>query len=421
MEQLNLTTSNWSFLQKLLFRLFFLIYALIMVVFRNGTLPFINSIYVIILKPLQSFVLWMGALLLNGKEVMQPTNTGSGDTTFNYILLSGVVLAAAIGTIIWSVLDRKRPNYQKLLYYLSVLVRYYLGFFMFSYGLAKLFNMQFGDLSEYRLKSTYGQSSPMGLAWAFFSYYTGYKYFMGIAEVLGGLLLLFRRTVALGAIITLTVTANIVAVNYFFDVPVKILSTILLSMSVFLILKDAKRFFNFFLLNKATEPANLGYFNGKKHSLTISLLKYALIIYLVIPEYINYSSQKNYFKIYGKFQVESIKQTNLNTLISNNDSTNWKNIEIKFDSAKVQLANNKTLIFLANIDKANNQLLLFTDGNRAHQYQFTYTYSEPDMLVLSSINLPDHKMMLFKLRKFNADYPLTNRGFHWINEYPYNK
>lgn len=417
----DLTTSKWSFLQKLLSRLFFLIYALIIVVFRNGTLPFINSVYNIILKPMQNFVLWMGAILLDGRVVTQPTNTGSGDTTFNYILLLGVVLAAVIGTIIWSILDRNRPNYKMLLYYLSVLVRYYLGFFMFSYGLAKLFNMQFGDLSEYRLKSTYGQSSPMGLAWAFFSYSTGYKYFMGIAEALGGLLLFFRRTVALGAIITLTVTANIVAVNYFFDVPVKILSTILLSMSVFLILKDAKRFFNFFLLNKATEPANLGYFNGKNHSLTLTLLKYALIIYLVVPEYINYSSHKNDIKIYGKFQVESMKQTNLNTLISNSDSSNWKNIEIKFDSAKVQLANNKTLIFLANIDRANNQLILFADGNMAHRYQFTYAYPEPDMLVLSSINLPDHKMLLFKLRKSSIDYPLTNRGFHWINEYPYNK
>lgn len=417
----DLTTSNWSFLQKLLFRLFFLIYALITVVFRNGTLPFFNSIYVIILKPLQNFVLWMGAILLNGKVVTQPANTGSGDTTFNYVLLLGVVLAAVIGTIIWSVLDRKRPNYQKLLYYLSVLIRYYLGFFMLSYGLAKLFNMQFGDLSEYRLKSTYGQSSPMGLAWAFFSYSSGYKYFMGIAEALGGLLLLFRRTVALGAIITLTVTANIVAVNYFFDVPVKILATVLLSMSVFLILKDAKRFLNFFLLNKATQPANLGYFNGKKHSLTVLLLKYALIIYFVVPEYINYSSHKNNFKIYGKFQVESMKQTNLNNIISKNDSVNWKNIEINFDSAKVQLANNKTLIFLANIDRVNNQLILFADGNMAHRYQFTYEYTIPDKLVLSSINLPDHKMILFQLRKSRSDYPLTNRGFHWINEYPYNK
>ncbi len=414
-------TSQWSFLQKLLFRLFFLIYALIIVVFRNGTLPIFNSIYNIILKPLQNFVLWLGALLLNGKIVTQPASTGSGDTTYNYILLLGIVLAAVFGTIIWSVLDRKRPNYQKLFYYLSVLVRYYLGFFMLSYGLAKLFNMQFGDLSAYRLKSTYGQSSPMGLAWAFFSYSTGYKYFVGIAEVLGGLLLLFRRTLALGAVITLTVTANIVAVNYFFDVPVKILSTILLSMSVFLILKDAKRFLNFFLLNKATEPVNIGYFNGKKHALTLTILKYALIIYLVAPEYINYSTHKNDFKIYGKFQVESSKQTNLSTLKSNIDSISWKSIEINYDSVKVQLTNNKSLIFLTNIDQVNKQIILFADGNMAHQYQFTYAHTEPDVLVLSSINLPDHQKLLFKLRKSSSDYPLTNRGFHWINEYPYNK
>ncbi len=422
MKEENLAVSDWSFFQKILFRLFFLLYVLIIFVFRNGSMPLVNSIYGILLKPLNFSVLWLGKLLLNGKEVAQPLSTGSGDTTFNYITLFGVVLAAVIGAIIWSVLDRNRSNYQKLFYFLSVLIRFYLGFWMISYGLMKLFNMQFGDLSEYSLKKTYGESSPMGLAWAFFSYSTGYKYFMGMAEALGGLLLLFRRTVALGAIITLTVTANIVAVNYFFDVPVKIFSTILLSMSFFLILKDAKRFLNFFLLNKATQPVNLGSFNGKKHSIWLTICKYGLIIYLVIPVCANYFTHRNDFKIYGKFQVESIKQTDLNTQINNTDSVTWKKVDILFDSVKVELSNNKTLIFLCNVDRVNKKIILFSSGNNNLQYEFTYEYKMPDQLVLSSINLSSHKLLLVNLRKNNtASFPLMSRGFHWVNEYPYSR
>jgi len=341
MEKLNLKTSNWSFVEKLAFRLFFLLFVLVIVAYRNGALPFMNLIYSISLKPLQLFVLWMGKLLLNGKEVTQPAITGSGDTTFNYIVLLGIVLVSVTGAIIWSMLDRNRPNYRNLLYFLTVLIRFYLGFWMISYGLMKIFNMQFGDISEYRLKSTYGQSSPMGLAWAFFAYSSGYKYFMGFAEIIGGLLLLFRRTASLGAVIMLTVTANIMAVNYFFDVPVKIVSTILLSMSLFLILKDAKRFLNFFLLNKATEPVNLGSFDGKRHSIVVTGLKYALIIYLVFPVYTNYSTHKNDLKLYGKYQVESLHQTNFDAQIINADSIKWKKIDVKFDSVKVQLTNNK--------------------------------------------------------------------------------
>lgn len=421
MKEENLEVSDWSFFQKILFKLCFLFFVLVIIVFRNGSLPFVNSIYGILLKPLNLFILWMGKLLLNGKEVTQPL-TSSGDTTFNYIVLLSVVLAAVIGTIIWSVLDRKRSNYQKLLYFLSVLIRFYLGFWMLSYGLMKLFNMQFGDLSEHRLSSTYGQSSPMGLAWTFFAYSSGYKYFMGMAEAIGGLLLLFRRTTALGAVITLTVTANIVAVNYFFDVPVKIFSTILLSMSLFLIFKDAKRFLNFFLLNKATQPINLGLFSGKKHSILLTICKYGLIIYLVVPEYTNYFIHRNDFKIYGKFQVESIKQTDLNTQINNTDSITWKKVDILFDSVKVELSNKKALTFLCNVDRVNKKMILFSSGNNNLQYEFTYKYSMPDLLVLSSINLSTHKLMLINLRKNNtASSPLMSRGFHWVNEYPYNR
>ena len=66
----------------------------------------------------------------------------------------------------------------------------------------------------------------MGLAWTFLGFSKGYNLFMGVAELMAGLLL-FRRTVAIGAIITLMTTANVMAVNYFYDVPVKIVSTAL--------------------------------------------------------------------------------------------------------------------------------------------------------------------------------------------------
>lgn len=147
MEELNSSISNWSFFQKLSFRLFFLLFVLVILAHPIGAFPFWHWIYSICLKPIQLFVSWMGKLLLNGKEVTQPALTGSGDTTFNYIVLIGIGLLSLMGTIIWSLLDNNRPNYRKLLYLLTVLIRFYLGYMMISYGLAKLYNMQFGDTS----------------------------------------------------------------------------------------------------------------------------------------------------------------------------------------------------------------------------------------------------------------------------------
>lgn len=74
---------------------------------------------------------------------------------------------------------------------------------------------------------------------------------MGIAELMAGLLL-FRRTVTVGAIITLMTTANVMAVNYFYDVPVKIVSTALVVMCLFLLVPNMGRLFNLFFKGAPT-------------------------------------------------------------------------------------------------------------------------------------------------------------------------
>ncbi len=86
----------------------------------------------------------------------------------------------------------------------------------------------------------------MGLAWSFLGFSQGYNYVMGGAEILSGILLLFRRTTVLGALVTVGVAGNIMAINYCYDVPVKLLSTALVIMALFLLGKDIRRLFNFF-------------------------------------------------------------------------------------------------------------------------------------------------------------------------------
>src|SRR5690606_15196635 len=103
--------------------------------------------------------------------------------------------------------------------------RYYVAITLITYGLAKFWNGQFPGPRLDSLEQIYGNFSPMGLAWRFFGYSETYKTFMGLAEIIPGLLLLFRRTMVLGALLAIAVTTNIVLVNFSFDVPVKLLST----------------------------------------------------------------------------------------------------------------------------------------------------------------------------------------------------
>ena len=68
----------------------------------------------------------------------------------------------------------------------------------------------------------------MGLLLNFMGYSTAFNMFTGLAEAIAGFLLLFRKTVTFGSLMSMTVLSNIVAMNFCFDVPVKIYSANLL-------------------------------------------------------------------------------------------------------------------------------------------------------------------------------------------------
>src|SRR6266542_6719119 len=104
-----------------------------------------------------------------------------------------------------------------------------------------------------RLSLSVGEQSPMLLAWNFMGYSVVMMRINGSAEVLGGLLLLFRRTTTIGTILSSCVFSFIVMMDFCFNVPVRLFSSHLLIISIFLVLEDRRKLLNIFLLNK---PAN---------------------------------------------------------------------------------------------------------------------------------------------------------------------
>jgi len=66
-------------------------------------------------------------------------------------------------------------------------------------------------------------------------------------------LLFPRKTSTLGALMSVGVLSNVVALNFSYDVPVKLYSSHLLAQAIFLLLPDARRLGNFFFLNRSTE------------------------------------------------------------------------------------------------------------------------------------------------------------------------
>src|SRR6185369_3595475 len=71
---------------------------------------------------------------------------------------------------------------------------------------------------------------------------------------------------------------------YCFDVPVKLLSTTLVVMSLFLLANDIHRLVNFFFLNRPTQAAQITapFFRKRWPNILLAILKYGLICYVII-------------------------------------------------------------------------------------------------------------------------------------------
>lgn len=154
-------------------------------------------------------------------------------TAFILLLFSGL-----ISVLISLKYKGALPKIQKVLLGLMILL---LSYFLIRYGLDKLFNRQFYTPTSNTLHTPAGQLSKDILFWTSMGTSSFYNAFMGIAEVLTGLLLLFNRTRFLGLLLAFGVLGNIFAINIGFDITVKYLSGLLLVTSAISLLFYSER------------------------------------------------------------------------------------------------------------------------------------------------------------------------------------
>ena len=421
--------SKWSFLEKIGFRFSFIYFLLFIVLNNNGAYPFWVLIANYPTSLLHKFIPWLGEKILKLPEQITTFTNGSGDTTYDYVCIFMFSVVAVFGTLIWSFLDRNRSNYRKLYYWITVAIRFYVALMLINYGLVKVIKLQFPSPSFSRLLQPYGDSSPMGLAWTFLGFSKGYNLFMGIAEVSAGLLL-FRRTMTAGAIITIMTTANVMAVNYFYDVPVKILSTHLFLMTLFLILKDLKPMFTFFFTGKTvslsiikqpTKP------DEKSLKLFSIIMKALLIPYIIIFGIINLSkSQKVYGDgapkpdLYGLFKINMFEKNGDTISTDLNNTERWRYL-ISERKGSVQIHNIDKSVnsYKSEIDTLKNELKLVSYKDSTDIMTINYKKTENEFTFETLYKNDTIKASGKILNKDN--FILMNRGFNWANDYPFNR
>ncbi len=167
----------------------------------------------------------------------------SGDTTMTWIQNGRFFTFALAGGILWTFIahlrNNRRTEYRTLHAWLRFVLRLTCGMFMVTYGLVKVFPFQMPAPSIAVLIEPVGNMAPMTFLWNLIGLNPVYEIICGSAEVLGGILLLYRRTSLAGALFSTFVMANVVIFNFCYDVPVKLFAANLLLGCIFLALPDA--------------------------------------------------------------------------------------------------------------------------------------------------------------------------------------
>ncbi|HEY4640985.1 MAG TPA: hypothetical protein VII75_06545 [Thermoanaerobaculia bacterium] len=371
---------------------------------------------------------WVGKTFL----ALQITNfsNGSGDTLYDWIRIATMAVLALLGAVVWSVLDRRRPNYATLGGWAHLFLRYVLAISMVTYGVVKVIKLQFPTPGFTRLTETYGDSSPMGLLWTFMGYSTAYTFFAGAGEMLGALLLFFRRTATLGALVCATVTANIAMMNFCYDVPVKIGSVHLLFAATLLLIPDLRRLANVFLLGRPTGPApDLG---PRPRYLGFAL-KMLIVVAILGTQFSDamdakrqYAGRLNPKPPDGWYTVASLRRdgVELPPIATNGDR--WKTFVLLRGYVRLWGFDHSTRLFKLD-GTPDREFGLLPTNDRGEVPAGTQPAGRLRFQLAANGHatlqgtLDGHAIDVAMDRTGTTDFPLMKRGFHLVSEVPFNR
>ena len=327
----------------------------------------------------------------------------------DWILIAVIALA---GSLVWASRDKKSENYDVLYYWLRVIVRYRLAMGIIGYGFLKFFPLQAPFPSISNLNTAYGDFTD----WKIFSMSLGivpnYESFLGAVEILAGLLLFWRRTATVGALIILVFTGNVFISNLAYEGGEQVYSFYLISFALFVLSFDAIRIYNLISLEKPTEPNRFKpLLTGSQPIIRIALKTLVLFFFVFLYGFKTYSglhhnpyqfpTTPGLAKASGIYNVSEFRINGKVLPYSATDSVRWK--DVVFEKwATISVRSNRPVL----IDSANYEQVFEKDQDR--DYELTgatgrhyYSYTQD---TVSHTLLLDNKNSHYKGEKLSLKY-----------------
>lgn len=403
--------ARWPLAARLVFR-FCAIYFVLFIWTTQmlaSLLPVVGSLLSTYTRP-DWLISWTGQHVLHVTVHRIPS--GSGDTLFDWLHVFTLLLAAVIGTLIWSFVDRRREAYPHAFRWLRLVVRFALGSTLLSYGFAKLIPLQMPAPPLTRLLEPYGHFSPMGVLWTSIGASFPYERFVGLAELTGGALLFLPQTATLGALLCLADTIEVFTLNMTYDVPVKLFSFHLVLMAVFLLAPDLKRLASAVFAHRA----------GWRSTVVQAVFGLCLVAigwFGAEQGWRAYGSGAAKPPFYGIWTITRITVDGADRPLLATDAQTWRRVVIQSAGVLVFWQMDDTPLYVP--AKYDDAAKVFTLGNPGKiRGALKLTSSNPERLAFDG-TFDDRAVHMETERLDHAKFQLLSRGFSWVQEYPYNR
>lgn len=363
-----------------------------------------------------------------------------------------VAALALIGAFVWQ-RRQPQPDWDRWRYWVMAIVRYRLAIGLLAYGFIKLYPLQAPFPSLSNLNTPYGDFTRWKLFGMSLGIVPSYESFLGGVEIVAALLLLYRKTASIGALVIVFFTGNVFMSNLAYEGGEYVYSAYLVSLALFVLSYDAYRLFSLLVLRQPTAP------NTWRLTLSRPYLRWgakAAVILVFVVLY-GFSAQRGYRHdpyqvpdgkgIATGFYNVSLFRIGRDTLpYSATDSIRWTNVVFERwptisiaanRAAHIDASNTEAITAVSNLDKTYESQ--GTNGRSYYDYSFdtashvlrltnkdprlghdtlTLRYDRPDStrIVLSGLS-PSHDSLYVVLDRVDKKYLLEEAAHSGRNNH----
>lgn len=283
------------------------------------------------------------------------------------------------------------------------LTRYILGLWVLTYAITKILRTQFVLLPFALWQRPLETLSGKNIAWAFLGYSPWFQILLGVLEFVPSILLLFRRTALLGAILLLPMTLSVFLINQALDLweTTKQISLILLALNCLVLIFYWQRIKSVLLviIQKGLTPRLF------KLEVILNIIIISSVSFFSLTDLLNYKNQTN--QLTGDWYNGRPNEWILQSEKINDSTLNPRLVKCYFGSYGEYSEINDTGFvkrgtIVYNIDE-NKHLVTFTKQKNSMKNTFNYTITDSTLQLIKLVNSSNNSRLnqTFKRRIIN--------------------